>query len=395
QSKNDTFHPHSGACPMKIEYQAVVYHGSRHGADGQIAFFDSSRRLSSGTWMSGYTTGKVKHHRQATIRLSRSRDDANSWETLPWKFRTDIDGVPGSLAGAEIVEPAPGRLLLFSTWFDRSEPDRPLFDPDTEGILRSRQLICESADEGSTWSDWREIPTPGLKGCAMTGPVVQWSDGVIGFAFESFKEFDDPTPVEPAAWLLLSEDGGATFDRRFQVAQDPDSRLYYWDQRICPGKTAGDFLALFWVHDRSAQRDLRVHLLRSSITTGDRPTVQPTETTIPGQIAAPLLLDEDRILAFVVDRDRPGTLTLWQSPDDGVTWPEQDALTLHVHDEQARLSQGSGKDNVDFAQFWEDMGRWSFGHPTLKSAGPDRVLATWYAGTPDCMDVHSAMIDVS
>ena len=114
---------------MNIQYRAVVYDASQHGDDGQTAFFDCCRRLNSGTWMSGYTTGKTKHHHKATIRLSRSQDDASSWETLRWQFRTEIDGTPGSLAGAEMVEPSPGRLLLFSTWFDRSEPDRPLFDP--------------------------------------------------------------------------------------------------------------------------------------------------------------------------------------------------------------------------------------------------------------------------
>lgn len=379
---------------MKIEHRAVVYDASRHGEAGRTSFFDSVRRLSSGTWLSGYTTGKTKHHHEGTIRLSRSRDDAATWDTLSWQFETKINGEPGSLAGAEMVEVEPGRLLLFSTWFDRSDPRRPLFNPETEGILRSRQLVCESSDEGDTWSDWREVLTPGLTGCAMTGPIIQWPDGTIGFAFESFKEFDDPAPVEPGAWMLLSEDGGRTFGRIFQVARDPESRVYYWDQRLCPGRTAGEFIALFWTHDRGEQRDLRVHFLQSSVLDGNRSAAQPVETSIPGQIAAPLLLDDGRILGFVVDRDRPGTLKLWQSRDGGTTWPESDCLTVHIHDEQASLTQGSGKENVNFAEFWEDMGRWSFGHPSLAHAGSGRVLATWYAGTPDCMSVHSAMIDV-
>jgi len=377
---------------MKIDYRAVIYNASQHGEAGQTSFFDSVRRLESGTWLSGCTTGKTKHHHEGTIRVSRSRDDAASWVTLPWKFETKQDGIPGSLAGAEMVEAEPGRVLLFSTWFDRSDPDRPLFDPETEGLLRSRLLVCESTDEGDSWSDWREIPTPGVTGCAMTGPIVQWPNGTLGFNFESFKEFDDPAPVEPGAWMLLSEDGGQNFDRLFGVARHPESLLYYWDQRLCPGSADGEFLALFWTHNRSEQRDIRVHFLRASID-GERSATLPVETSIPGQIAAPLLLDDGRILAFVVDRDRPGTLKIWQSSDEGASWPEGDCLTVHVHDEQALLSQGSGKENVDFAEFWEDMGRWSFGHPTLAKAGAGRVLATWYAGTPDCMSVHSAMID--
>ena len=379
---------------MKVEYRAVVYDAEVHGEAGQTSFFDSVRGLASGTWLSGCTTGKTKHHHEGTICVSRSRDDAVSWETLPWQFETKIDGVPGSLAGAEMVEVEPGRVLLFSTWFDRSEPDRPLFDPATEGLLRSRLLVCESTDEGNSWTSWRKIATPGVTGCAMTGPIVQWPNGTLGFNFESFKEFDDPTPVEPGAWLLLSEDGGQKFDRLFGVARHPESLLYYWDQRLCPGIADGEFLGLFWTHNRSEKRDIRVHFLKTNID-GERSATLPVETTISGQIAAPLLLDDGRILAFVVDRDRPGTLKLWQSSDDGATWPENACFTVHVHDEQALLSQGSGKDNVDFAEFWEDMGRWSFGHPSLAKAGSHRVLATWYAGTPVCMSVHSAMIDVS
>jgi hypothetical protein len=377
---------------MKIEYQAVVYDATQHGDHGQTAFFDSVRGLSSGTWLSGCTAGKTKHHQEGTIQISRSRDSAHSWETLPWQFEKQLDGIPGSLAGAEMVEVEPGRVLLFSTWFDRTDPDRPLFDPETEGILRSRLLVCESTDEGDSWSNWREILTPGLTGCAMTGPIVQWPDGTLGFNFESFKEFDDPTPVEPGAWMVLSDDGGQKFDRLFSVARHPDSLLYYWDQRLCPGQGDGEFLGMFWTHNRTEKRDIAVHFLAAN-THGDRSASLPVETSIPGQIAAPLLLDDGRILAFVVDRDRPGTLKLWESCDDGATWAER--LTIHTHDEQALLSQGSGKENVDFAEFWEDMGKWSFGHPTLAKAGANRVLATWYAGSPNCMSVHSAMIDIT
>ena len=69
-----------------------------------------------------------------------------------------------------------------------------LFDPETEGILRSRQIFTVSTDEGESWGQWQLIPTPGLTGCATTGPAIKWPDGAIAHAFESFKEFDDPEP---------------------------------------------------------------------------------------------------------------------------------------------------------------------------------------------------------
>jgi len=377
---------------MNVEFRSVVYDASQQDASGQIAFFDGLAGLASGTWLSGFTTGQTKHHHEGTIRLSRSRDEGRTWDVLPFRFPSQLGDVPGSLAGAEMVEVEPGLLLLFSTWFDRSDPDRPLFDPATEGILRSRQLMTVSTDEGDSWSDWRAIPTPGLTGCAMTGPVVKWSDGTIAFAFESFKEFDDPAPAHHAAWLLVSRDGGETFERPFLVAQDPDNSVYYWDQRLCAGPAPGDFTALFWTHDRSLQRDLDVHLLNASLHDGERAGSSPVVTTIPGQIAAPLPLDDGRLLAFVVDRARPGTMRLWQSSDGGQSWPESDCLLVHEHEERAELSQGFT--DIDFAEYWEDMGRWSFGHPSIGQAQSGQVLVTWYAGSPTCMSVHAAAIDV-
>ena len=119
----------------------------------------------------------------------------------------------------------------------------------------------------------------------------------------------------------------------------------------------------------------------------------PVETTIPGQIAAPLLWHDGRLFTFVVDRDRPGTLRLWTSHDGGATWPKSDCLTVHEHDEQAKLSQGL--ENIDFAQSWEDMGQWSFGHPTIRPFDSERVLLTYYAGTPGCLSVHAAVVNVN
>lgn len=377
---------------MHVESRSLVYDAAAQDERRRVAFFDGVVKLASGTWLCGFTAGKTKHDHEGTIRICRSRDDAASWELLPWPFETRAGNTPGSLAGAEFAEIEPGRLLVFTTWFDRSDPQRPLFDPQTEGILRSRQLVAESQDDGSTWSDWRAVPTPGLTGTAITGPVLKWSGGTIGFAFESFKEYDDPSPPKHGAWLVVSRDGGRTFEPPHLVVADPQQQVYYWDQRLCIGREPGEYIGLFWTHDRAEKRDRRVHFVRGNLHAGESNKGQPIETTIPGQIAAPLLFDDGRLLAFVVDRQRPGTLRLWVSRDGGQSWPEADSLVVHEHDEQARLSQGM--DNIDFAQYWEDMAKWSFGHPAIRRYDEQRVLVTYYAGTPGCLSIYAAIVRV-
>jgi hypothetical protein len=370
---------------MIIESRGIVYDATHRARSERIAFFPSLCVLRSGAILAGYQIGSQKHAPDGTIRLSRSDDGGLTWQEIPFQFETTRHGVAGSLAAVELVEVEPQRLLLFSTWFDRSDPDRPLFDPVTEGILKSRQVMAISTDGGHTWSSWRELATPGLTGCATTGPVLQWSNGTLAYAFESFKEFDDPKPARHAAWLLISYDGGETFEPPRKVAQHPQHTLYYWDQRLCPAVESGSFIGLFWTHDLAAKRDRPVHWFQSSIYDPDESKL-PLQTTIPGQIAAPLLLDDQRLLAFVVNRESPGTLTLWLSPDGGQTWPQESHWVVHRHLELAQLTQG--QDNIDFKAYWEDMGKWSFGHPVIRRLPDGKILLGYYAGTPDSMSIH-------
>jgi hypothetical protein len=375
---------------MEIVDRGLIYDAATRPQHERIAFFTSLCTLRSGSIISAFQVGSGKHAPDCTLRLSRSADGGRTWAELSTRFQTAVGGVAGSLSGPALVETEPGRLLLLATWFDRRDPHRPLFDPATEGILHSKILLSESNDNGETWNAWRELPTPGLTGCATTGPIVRWPDGILACAFESFKEFDDPRPARHAAWLVASTDGGRTFAAPQLVAQHPEHKVYYWDQRLCPGKTSGELTALFWTHDLQQKRDLHVSLRRARLEEGQLRAEPIRETTMPGQIAAPLVLEDGRILAFVVDRDRPGTMTLWCSRDGGLTWPAQDRLIVHVHDERAAISQG--KENIDFKQYWEDMGKWSFGHPALVPLGEDRALLAFYAGTPDAMSIHWARV---
>lgn len=372
---------------MHIEDRGLILDATKEPPTRRIAFFPGLCVTRSAGIFCAFQSGPVKNAPTSTIRLRRSLDGGATWQEVPTQFETRLDGRPGSLSAAELIEVEPGRLLLFATWFDRTDPDRPLFDPQTEGILRSRQLLTVSPDGGESWSTWQELQTPGLSGCASTGPVLQWNDGTIGYAFESFKEFDDPRPARHAAWLMLSHDGGRTFDEPVQVATDPENAKYYWDQRLdCPGQ-GREFVAMFWTHDRRQQRDLAVHMVWGNANHSEQVAADPPYSTpISGQIAAPACLGDGRLLAFVVDRRRPGTLTLWTSSDRGKTWPPHDALEIYRHDERALLTQGLT--NVDFAAYWEDMGKWSFGHPVLRRLNEKTALLAYYAGTPDCMSLH-------
>ncbi|MBI3861729.1 MAG: exo-alpha-sialidase [Planctomycetia bacterium] len=377
---------------MQLEDRGLIFDAAQQPPEARVNAFTSVARLKSGTLIAGHQSGTAKHSVDATLRLDRSTDGGRTWAPIPYRFATSLEGTPGSLSPGAIVELPGGRLLLAGTWFDRSDPDRPLFDPETQGLLHCRLVMATSGDGGTTWSPWKIISTPGLTGCAATGPLLRWSDGTIVFGFESYKEFDEPGPSRHAAWLTISRDGGETFPDLHLVAQHPDHALFYWDQRICAGTNPGEYTALFWTHDLAQQKDLHVHLKHGSLHDKGHPFPRIRETTIRGQIGAPLWLDDGRLLAFVVDRHHPGTMTLWSSRDRGQTWPDDEKLIIHVHAERAALTQQGTK--VDFNEYWDDMLKWSFGHPSLVDLEDGRVLCVFYAGVPGRLSIHWARVRV-
>lgn len=376
---------------MKLTDRGIIYDAGNRPEEERVASFVSLCRLSSGALMCGFQLGRGKHDLDATIRFCRSTDQGQTWTELPSRFSRQLNGISGSLSSGEIVEISPQHLLLYSTWFDRSDPERPLFDPETQGILHSRQLLAESVDDGETWSEWREFPIPELTGCSSTGPILSWPDGRISLAFESYKHFDDPAPATHGAWLITSHNNGQSFDAPQLIARDPEHQIYYWDQRLCRGRGDDDAVAMFWTHHLEDERDLTVHLRHIH---GQGKQASPIiDTGIPGQIAAPLLLPDGRLLALVVDRSGPMTMKLWQSHDQGQTWPNDEALLVYEHNEQAALTQGTS--DVDYAEYWSDMLKWSFGHPAIQQVDDSTVLLAFYAGAPGCLSIHGVRVQIS
>ena len=39
-----------------------------------------------------------------------------------------------------------------------------------------------------------------------------------------------------------------------------------------------------------------------------------------------------------------------------------------------------GRENIDFNQYWDDMGKWTFGHPAIRQLPDGHLLLAWYAG---------------
>ena len=203
-------------------------------------------------------------------------------------------------------------------WTDRSDPSHPWVHPVTQGLLGMRSYLIRSTDGGRSWPDRRRIDLGAHPGASVTGPVLRLSDGMLAQPFENWKEYEDPTPGIPAAWLRLSPDDGATWTDDVLVARHPDNAIYYWDQRLATHPVDGRIVNMFWTHVPADGRDIDVHI--SWGTPDGRTWTDPVGTGLPGQHCQPISLGGDRLLAVYSHRNESGRHPGSISEDFGRTW---------------------------------------------------------------------------
>ena len=380
------------SAPEAIE-SGVVYDPAEDPGAPPVACFAGLFVASSGTIFTAFQAGPEKNAANSTLRLCRSRDGGRTWRTVPFPFATDFRGIPGSLSNGELAEPVPGKLLLIATWLDRRDPKRPIFDPATGGLLHARILKAVSHDDGSTWTAWSEIELPTVSDSVhSSGPILQWKDGSVAFLFETHKRFDGQGSVEDSegSWLMISRDGGERFEGPFLCARDPQKRRFYWDARMCAGDAPGALSAFFWTHDHALKSDLRVHRLRGRLHAGRFVLETLEDTGIPGQIAAPVRGENGDLGLFVVDRSYPGSIRRWISSDDGAHWRE--GAPLYVNADKTRTH---GMSAIEIDKIWENIGRWSFGHPAARRLADGTMLVVYYAGDSARMGIRWARLPAS
>ena len=194
--------------------------------------------------------------------------------------------------------------------------------------------------------------------------------------FENWKEYEDPTPGIPCAWLRLSPDDGATWTEDVLVAAHPDNAIYYWDQRLATHPVDGRIVNMFWTHVPADGRDIDVHICWG--TPDGRTWTVPVGTGLAGQHCQPISLGGDRLVAVYSHRESPGGIHASISEDFGRTWDPEAELVVWASD--AGDEPGSSAPRAQ-EEYWNDMGAWQFGHPRGTLLPNGEVLVVFYGGS--------------
>jgi Neuraminidase (sialidase) len=361
---------------MKVIDRGTVFAGEV-GTDHQSCCFPAICALPGGRWLCGCRAAPTKSATTGQhVLLTWSDDEGKTWSKPLSPFvPPHIDGNPGLFRYVALTALGGNQVLAMLYWVNHSDPSLPFFNEETEGILDSRLFLAKSEDAGLTWSEPKLVDTsPFNVPVAITGPVLILSNGAWACQFELNKAYYDTSVWRHSSVLMFSQDQGQSWPKHAITSNDPENRVFYWDQR--PGVLAdGTVLDVFWTYDNQAATYLNIHA-RESMDNGCTWS-QLWDAGVPGQPAQPVSLPDGRIAMVYVDRTGPPAIKMRISSDKGRTWRESGEVVIH---QAGSGSQTWNKGSMQDA--WAEMGKFSTGLPATSPLQNGQILVVYYAG-PD------------
>jgi len=371
---------------MKIIDQGIVAKGEK-GTDRQSCAFSSICVLPSGRWLCSFRAAPAKSSTTENTLINWSDDRGKTWSdpVAPWD-NIMIGKKTGSIRTAYLTAIGGNRVLAALCWVDHTSPSLPFFNEETEGLLDTRIFLAESDDHGKTWSKPILVDTsPFTCPTPITGPILQLPNGDLACQYELNKHYCDPEVWRHSSVIMFSSDGGKTWPEHSIASNDPENRLFYWDQR--PNLLAdGTLLNLFWTYDNKAGVYLNIHA-RASHDNG-RSWLDMRDTGVPGQAAQPVSLPHNRIAMVYVERTDSPAIKARISNDAGRIWPQDIELIIYDH---KGTQQTESKSSMQDA--WTEMAKFSVRLPDTASVSDTGSLVVFYSGdNPDHTSIRWALI---
>ena len=363
---------------------------SQPGTDRQSCCYPDICVLPDGRWMIMFRAAYAKRPTLGShMCMVVSDDEGATWRGPVAPFAVpQIDGRAGALILAYVTPLGGDELIASLGWMDYSDPHRPFFNDDTEGLLDMRVLLSRSHDGGASWTAPEMVDTsPYPPPIPITGPVMLLPDGEWAIQAELNKPYEDTSPWLHAAVMLFSKDDGKTWPRDFAVGLHPENRVFYWDQRLSV-LADGRILALFWSFDRVDNVYLNIQA-RESLDSGYTWS-EMWDTGVAGQPGRASSLPDGRTLMPYVDRTAVPCIKVRVSSDHGRTWPEDTELAVPGIE---REREEKGKHSMQDA--WAEFARFSLGHPHSHAMPSGDTLLVYYAGSHyDRTSIHWARLSV-
>ena len=261
--------------------------------------------LPGGTILASHQMGQAFESVDGTSFLSESTDGGVTW-SKPWRmYDKSAEAVPLN-DNCKIIRLADGRLVALGYQFFREDPELPLGNPQTGGLLNDEIFFSISEDGGKTWSARQSVNCAWGNHVEASAPLTVLQDGSWAAPITGFAKWDGTPAGRNCGRLLRTYDEGNTWNDDAVCAFFPGDTVTCFEQRMCQLED-GTLVVISWNEDMQTGQRLPNHLHFSH--DNGKTFTGPVSTGIGGQASFVMALDGTRVLTLHAvrrDTDRPG-----------------------------------------------------------------------------------------
>lgn len=279
---------------MKQLFSTYVYENPLPQLRARNSAFLHLCELPGGRLLAAHQMGQAFESVDGTTFLSESADGGRTW-SQPWQaFDKSAEAVPLTDCGKLTLLPD-GRLLAFGYEFFRPDPELPLGNPQTGGLLDDQVYLSFSSDQGRTWSPHQVVPTAWSGHTEASAPITVLQDGSWASPITGFMDWEGRQVSRNCGRLLRSFDQGRTWNDDVVCMAFPGDTVTCYEQRMCQLED-GTLVVIGWNEDMASGQRLNNHVAIS--TDNGRTFSAPIDTGVRGQASSIIALDGSRVLSL-------------------------------------------------------------------------------------------------
>lgn len=311
---------------MKALDLNIIYENPLPQLRSRQASFPNICQLPDGSLLAVQVIGEAFESVDGASHSCRSTDGGKTWTAPKKMFDSNQLGRPFS-EGCKVTTLPDGRVIAMGYGYYRDDPDMPVGNPETGGLLDDFVFYSISEDNGETWSNLTLVDCAWGPHVEASAPLYVLQDGSWITPITGFPAWDGHMTGPMCGRALRSCDEGKTWSDA-SVCMDFGAPITCYELRMCQLET-GAVVCIGWNENTETGERLNNHYTVSY--DGGVTWSEPATTGIQGQASSLCPLGGDKLLAIHSvrrDTDRPGVYgyvvdfsdKTWKIVDEALLW---------------------------------------------------------------------------
>ena len=288
---------------MKVIGTNIIYENPLPQLSSRQSFFPFLGEMEDGTLIAVVVIGQAFESVDSASYIVFSKDGGKNWSKPKRMFDTDKKPLTDY---CKITVLPDGRIVAMGYTYLRDNPELPIGNPETGGVLDDFVFFAVSEDGGNNFSEMKKIECSWGPHIEASAPITVMKNGSWITPITTFPDWDGKLHGQLCGRALCSYDEGTTWNDNSVCMDFADREITCYEQRMCQLES-GALICIGWNENVKTGERLQNHYTVSY--DNGKTWTNPKGTGVMGQASSVCAVGGEKLLALHAvrrDTDRPG-----------------------------------------------------------------------------------------